>query len=127
MELLYLLYNNEREWLSQLKQLNQRGKTMANITIKNINSAVATNSHNMEFKKIRNMAIKIANSGKRVSFDGFDNFYQININNNICRRANLTNREVKEYVRICDILGAMVKNIRITGSWETGTKLSWVR
>ena len=100
---------------------------MANITIKNINTAAASHSYNMEVKKIRNMAIKIADSGKRISFDGLDNFYQINFNNNICRRANLTNSEVKEYVRICEILGAKVKNIKITGSWETGTKLSWVR
>lgn len=100
---------------------------MENITIKNINNATETNSHNMENKKIRNMAIKIANSGKRISFDGLDNFYQINVNNNICRRANLTNREVREYVRICEVLGAKVKNIKITGSWETGTKLSWIR
>lgn len=100
---------------------------MENITIKNINYAAATNSYNMENKKIRNMAIKIANSGKRISFDGLDNFWQINFNNNICRRANLTNRQVREYVRICEVLGAKVKNIKVTGSWETGTKLSWIR
>lgn len=100
---------------------------MENITIKNINTATATNSYNMENKKIRNMAIKIANSGKRISFNGLDIFYQINVRNNICRRANLTNREVKEYVRICEIFGAKVKNIKITGSWANGTKLSWVR
>ena len=100
---------------------------MANITIKNINTATATNSYNMECKKIRNLAIKIANSGKRISFNGLDNFYQINVKNNICRRANLTNKEVNEYVRICEILGAKVKNIKITGSWANGTKLSWVR
>lgn len=100
---------------------------MANITIKNINNAAATDEYNMENKKIRNMAIKIANSGKRISFDGLNNFYQINILNNICRRANLTSRQVREYVRICEILGAKVKNIKITGSWANGTKLSWVR
>ena len=100
---------------------------MTNITIKNINAAAANHSYYMEFKKIRNMAIKIANSGKRISFGGLYNFYQININNNICRRANLTNSEVKEYVRICEILGAKVKNINITGSWANGIKLSWVR
>lgn len=100
---------------------------MANITIKNINTAAATNSYNMECKKIRNLAIKIANSGKKVSFNGLNNFYQINVKNNICRRANLTNKEVNEYVRICEILGAKVKNIKITGSWANGTKLSWVR
>ena len=100
---------------------------MANITIKNINHAAASHTYNMEVKKIRNMAIKIANSGKRISFDGLDNFYQINVKDNICRRANLTKSEVKEYVRICEILGAKVKNIKITGSWDTGTKLSWVR
>ena len=100
---------------------------MENITIKRINTAAASHSYNMEFKKIRNMAIKIANSGKRISFHGLDNFYHINVNNDICRRANLTKIEVKEYVRICEILGAKVKNIKITGSWKTGTKLSWVR
>ena len=100
---------------------------MKYITIKNINTAAATKSYFMQFKKNRNLAIKIANSGKRISFDGLDNFYQINVNNNICRRANLTKRQVKEYVRICEILGAKVKNIKITGSWESGTKLSWVR
>ena len=97
------------------------------ITIKNINTAAAFHSYYMEFKKIRNLAIKIANSGKRISFHGLDNFYQINVKNNICRRANLTKSEVKEYVRSCEILGAKVKNIKITGSWDTGTKLSWVR
>ena len=100
---------------------------MANITIKNINTAAANHSYNMEVKKIRNMAIKIANSGKRISFHGLDNFYHINFNDDICRRANLTNREVKEYVKICEILGAKVKNIKITGSWANGTKLSWIR
>lgn len=100
---------------------------MTNITIKNIHTAAASNSYNMEVKKIRNMAIKIANSGKRISFNGLDNFYHINVNNNICRRANLTNSEFKEYVRICEILGANVKNIKITGSWANGIKLSWVR
>ena len=100
---------------------------MEYITIKNINTAAATKSYGMEFKKMRNMAIKIANSGKRISFDGLDNFYQINFNNNICCRANLTKRQVKEYVRICEILGAKVKNINITGSWANGIDLSWVR
>lgn len=100
---------------------------MTNITIKRINTAAANHSYHMEVKKIRNMAIKIANSGKRISFNGLDNFYQINVKNDICRRANLTHREVKEYVRICEIFGAKVKNIKITGSWANGTKLSWVR
>ena len=100
---------------------------MENITIKKINHAAASHTYNMEVKKIRNLAIKIANSGKRISFEGLDNFYQINYKDNICRRANLIGRQVKEYVRICEILGAKVKNIKITGSWKTGTKLSWVR
>ena len=100
---------------------------MKYITIKNINTAAATKSYCMQFKKRRNMAIKIANSGKRITFDGLDNFDQINFNNNICRRANLTKRQVKEYVRICEILGAKVKNIKITGSWANGIDLSWVR
>ena len=100
---------------------------MEYITIKNINTAAANHSYCMEFKKMRNMAIKIANSGKRITFDGLDNFYQINVKNNICRRANLTKRQVKEYVRICEILGEKVKNIKITGSWANGIDLSWVR
>ena len=100
---------------------------MENITIKKINHAAASHTYNMEVEKIRNMAIKIANSGKRISFNGLDNFYHINVQNDICRRANLTKIQFKEYVRICEILGAKVKNIKITGSWKTGTKLSWVR
>lgn len=100
---------------------------MVNITIKNIHTAAASHSYYMEVNKIRNMAIKIANSGKRISFHGLINFYQINVINDICRRANLTKREVKEYVRICEILGAKVKNIKITGSWANGTKLTLVR
>ena len=100
---------------------------MEYITIKNINTAAANHSDKMQYKKRRNLAIKIANSGKRISFDGLDNFYEINFYNNICRRANLTKRQVKEYTRICEILGAKVKNIKITGSWANGTKLSWVR
>ena len=100
---------------------------MKYITIKNINTAAATKSYFMQFKKNRNLAIKIANSGKRITFDGLDNFYQINVKNNICRRANLTKRQVKEYVRICEILGEKVKNIKITGSWANGIDLSWVR
>ena len=96
------VYVIERMTLNEKQQPLTRGTTMANITIKNIHTAAASHTYNMEVKKIRNMAIKIANSGKRISFHGLDNFYHINVNNNICRRVNLKNSEFKEYVNKLD-------------------------
>ena len=86
------------------------------VTINSINYCAATNTYWMEFADVRKVAKKLAKKcveqHKRVWWNDFMNFYNINCQDDICHCANLSRKERKAYEKVCQIMGVKAKNIK---------------
>ena len=94
------------------------------VTINSINEFAASHTHNMEIKSRRNIAMKIAESGKRISWEMLE-WYFISLKPGF-NRWNLFRNEVKAVYEIGEIVGKPVRWIKKTGKKTYLVSQNWV-